>query len=57
MMIKNLLRDKKKDKETKQFIGMIGDIKKLGNQADKVLDVMIKAEESWFIGSIMKMFK
>ena len=47
----------KKDKETKQFIGMISDIKKLGNQADKVLDVVIKAEENWFTGSVLKMFK
>ena len=47
----------KKDKETKQFIEMIGNIKKLGNQADKVLDVIIKAEENWFTGSILKVFK
>ena len=47
----------KKDKETKQFVGMIRDIKKLGNQADKMLDVMIKAEEHWFTGSVLKIFK
>jgi len=47
----------KKDKEVKQFTDMIGDIKKLGTQADKMLDVLIKAEENWFTGSILKMFK
>ena len=47
----------KKDKETKQFLEIISGIKKTGNQADKVLDVMIKAEENWFTGSILKMFK
>ena len=47
----------KKDKETKQFIEMIAGIKKLGNQADKVLDVIIRAEEHWFTGSVLKIFK
>ncbi|MDB5201648.1 MAG: hypothetical protein JWQ27_1057 [Ferruginibacter sp.] len=47
----------KKDKETKQFTEMIGSIKKMGTQADRVLDVMIKAEENWFTGSVLKMFK
>ncbi|MBC7535319.1 MAG: transcriptional regulator [Ferruginibacter sp.] len=47
----------KKDKETKQFVDMIASIKKLGLSADKMLDVTIKAEENWFTGSILKMFK
>jgi DNA-binding transcriptional regulator GbsR (MarR family) len=47
----------KKDRETKQFVEMIASIKKLGMSADKVLDVTIKAEENWFTGSILKMFK
>ena len=47
----------KKDKNVKTFVDTISNIKKLGRQADKTLDVMIKAEESWFIGTIMKMFK
>ena len=47
----------KKDKETKQFVEMIASIKKLGLSADKMLDVTIKAEENWFTGSILKMFK
>jgi DNA-binding transcriptional regulator GbsR (MarR family) len=47
----------KKDKNVKTFVDTISSIKKLGKQADKTLDVMIKAEESWFIGTMMKMFK
>ncbi len=47
----------KKDKEVQQFTQVVGSIKKLGLQADKTLDVMIKAEENWFTGSILKMLK
>jgi DNA-binding transcriptional regulator GbsR (MarR family) len=47
----------KKDKHIKTFVDTISSIKKLGRQADKTFDVMIKAEESWFLGTIMKMFK
>ena len=47
----------KKDKDTKQFTEMIGNITKLGNQADKVLDAFIRAEAHWFTGSVMKVFK
>ena len=47
----------KRDKNVKSFVDTISSIKKLGKQADKTLDTMIKAEESWFIGSIMKIFK
>ena len=47
----------KRDKNVKTFVDTISGIKKLGRQADKTLDTMIKAEESWFIGSLMKIFK
>ena len=47
----------KKDKDVKQFIEVIGGIKKLGGQADKVLGAMVKAEENWFTGSMLKMLK
>ncbi|MGB3006079.1 MAG: MarR family transcriptional regulator [Chitinophagaceae bacterium] len=47
----------KRDKHVKAFVDTISSIKKLGNQADKTLDTMIKAEESWFIGALMKIFK
>ena len=47
----------KKDKNVKTFVDTISSIKKLGKQADKTLDVMIKAEESWFLGTLMKFLK
>ncbi len=47
----------KKDKETKQFIDTVQGIKKFGSQADKMLDVMIKAEENWITGTLLKFFK
>ncbi len=47
----------KRDRNVKTFVDTISGIKKLGRQADKTLDVMIKAEESWFVGALMKIFK
>lgn len=47
----------KKDKNVKSFVDTVSSIKKLGNQADKTLDTMIKAEESWFVGNLVKFFK
>jgi len=47
----------KKDKKVKTFVDTISSIKRLGLQADKTLDVMIKAEENWFVSNLMKIFK
>jgi DNA-binding transcriptional regulator GbsR (MarR family) len=47
----------KRDKNVKAFIDTVSRIKKLGKQANKTLDTMIKAEESWFVGALMKIFK
>jgi DNA-binding transcriptional regulator GbsR (MarR family) len=47
----------KKDKEVKQLIDTVNSIKRFGNQADKMLDVFVKADENWFVGSLMKFFK
>lgn len=47
----------KKDKKVKTFVDTVGSIKRLGLQADKTLDVMIKAEENWFVNNLMKIFK
>jgi DNA-binding transcriptional regulator GbsR (MarR family) len=47
----------KRDKEVKTFVDTVSGIKKLGLQADKTLDVMIKADENWFVGGLMKLFK
>lgn len=47
----------KKDKEVHQFTQVIGSIRKLGMQADKTLEFVSKAEENWFAGNILKLFK
>lgn len=47
----------KKDKHVKQFTDTINGIKRFGLQADKMLDVLVKADENWFVGSLMKLFK
>src|SRR5688572_23575831 len=47
----------KKDKNVKAFIESINGIKRIANNADKTLDTMIKAEENWFFGGILKLLK
>ncbi len=47
----------KRDKNIKSFVDTVSGIKKLGRQADKTLDAMIRAEESWFVGNLIKIFK
>jgi DNA-binding transcriptional regulator GbsR (MarR family) len=47
----------KKDKNVKTFIEVVSSIKKLGKQADKTLDMLVKAEENWFLSTMMKFFK
>ena len=47
----------KKDKQIKQFTDTVGGIRKFGKQADQLLDVMIKADENWFLSNLVKIFK
>jgi DNA-binding transcriptional regulator GbsR (MarR family) len=47
----------KRDKNVKSFVDTVSGIKKLGMQADKTLDAMIRAEENWFVGNLMKLLK
>ena len=47
----------KKDRDIKQFTDTVNGIKKLGNQADKILELMTKADENWFLSSLIKIFK
>ncbi len=47
----------KRDKNVKSFVDTVSSIKKLGKQADKTLDAMIRAEENWFVGGLMKLLK
>jgi DNA-binding transcriptional regulator GbsR (MarR family) len=47
----------KKDKHVKQFVDTVGGIRKFGKQADQMLELMVKADENWFLGTVMKIFK
>jgi DNA-binding transcriptional regulator GbsR (MarR family) len=47
----------RKEKSVKSFLDTVNGIRKLGKQADKTFDVMIKADEHWFLGGMMKFFK
>ena len=47
----------KKDKNVKQFVDTVSGMRKFGKQADQMLDMMIKADESWFMGCLLKMFR
>ncbi len=52
-----IIEGDKKDKDVKQFIDTVSGIRKFGNQADKMLEMMVKADESWFLGGLLKIFK
>src|SRR5215471_7134613 len=47
----------KKDKQVKAFLDTVNGIRKLGVQADKTLDTMVRSDEHWFVGALMKFFK
>jgi DNA-binding transcriptional regulator GbsR (MarR family) len=47
----------KKDKNVKAFIESINGIKRVATNADRTIETMIKAEESWFFSGLLKLFK
>ncbi|MCU0431881.1 MAG: transcriptional regulator [Bacteroidia bacterium] len=47
----------KGDRNAKAFSDTVEGIYKLGTKADKTLDTMIKADENWFLGAIMKLMR
>lgn len=47
----------RREKNVKTFVDVVSGIKKLGKQADKTLDIMVKADEHWFLGTMLKFFK
>lgn len=47
----------KHDADFKTFNKTITDINKLAKNVDKTFETMLKADESWFWGSILKVFK
>jgi DNA-binding transcriptional regulator GbsR (MarR family) len=46
-----------KDPQFKTFSKSVTDINKLAKNVDKTFETMIKADESWFWGSLLKIFK
>ena len=47
----------KRDKHVKSFVDTVSSIKKLGKQADSVLEIMVKANENRFLGIMLKFLK
>lgn len=45
------------DKAIATFKDTVESIRKFGIEADKSLEALVKAEENWFWGTLMKMFK
>jgi len=46
----------RRDKAVKTFTETINNIRRFSDQADKALDTMIKADEHWFWGNVVKLF-
>jgi DNA-binding transcriptional regulator GbsR (MarR family) len=51
------LEGDEKDPEYKTFHQSVTDINKFAKNVDKTIDTMLKAEENWFWGTILKVFK
>ncbi len=47
----------RKDPEAKAFIDTVAQIQKFAKQADGALAGLIKADENWFTGTLLKLFK
>jgi len=47
----------KRNAEVKAFTETVDSIKRFAGHAEKTLDVMIRAEENWFLNSFIKLFK
>ncbi len=56
----NQLKDiegSKNDKEIKAFTDVITDIQKFAGQASKGVDGLVKMDEHWFAGTLLKLFR
>ncbi len=47
----------KKDKHVKAFVDSMNGIQGVVSKADKTIETLIKADESWFVGSFLKLMK
>ena len=61
--VKKLLNDllkvegDKKDKNIKTFTAVMADIQDLVDKTDQTLDTLIRADESWFVSTFIKLMK
>lgn len=46
----------RRDKAVRTFTETINGIRRFSEQADRTMDTMIKADEHWFLGSLVKLF-
>ena len=46
----------KKDEEVKAFVESVANLHNIVGQADKFLEIAIKADRNWFFGALIKMF-
>jgi DNA-binding transcriptional regulator GbsR (MarR family) len=46
-----------KDKDVKAFTTTVAHIQKFARQADGALEGLVKADENWFTGTLLKLFK
>lgn len=49
--------DDNKSPEAKEFLSMVKNIQTFTGKVDKTVDTMMKADESWFFGAILKLLK
>ena len=47
----------KNDREVKVFVDVVNDIQKFANQASRGVDSLVKMDEHWFTGTLLKLFK
>lgn len=45
------------DPEVKRFVETVGNIRKLGKEAEDMINLLIKADENWFLGTFMKLLR
>lgn len=45
------------DPEVKRFVETVSNIRKLGKEAEDMINLLIKADENWFLGTFMKLLR
>lgn len=45
------------DQESREFVEIVREIKLFSSKADSTLDMLVKSDSNWFVGTFMKMIK